>query len=250
MVSGVSTTDGSVDSAAVLEAKVQRILIWTGPLMLALWLASFIAAGYLPPHRPSATSQQITDLYNANPTMIKAMMVITMAASALLVPWCIAIAGQIRRIPGAKALATTQMISCSLLSLEFIYPVGIWMATAFRSDDRPIDITRALNDLGWVLFVLVIWSVWVQMLAIAAAVLMDHRPEPILPRWVGYLSLWVAVIIIPAGLILFFKTGPWAWNGLVGFWIPFFALVTWILAMTWTVHVAISKQIAEGTGPE
>lgn len=250
MVSTVSTADGAVDSAAVLEAKVQRVLIWTGPLMLILWLVSFSLAGFLPPHKPSASADQIMDLYNAHPTMIRVMMVITMAASALLVPWCIAIAGQVRRIPGGKALATTQMISCSLLSLEFIYPVGIWMATAFRSDDRPADVTRALNDVGWILFVLVIWSVWIQMLAIAAAVLIDNRPEPILPRWVGYLSLWVAVIIIPAGLVLFFKTGPWAWNGLVGFWIPLCALVIWILAMTWTVHQAITKQIAEGNGPE
>ncbi|MUL65919.1 hypothetical protein BOO86_15695 [Mycobacterium sp. CBMA 234] len=234
----------------VLEAKVQRLLIWLGPLMLVLWLVAFAASGFLPPHRPSATSAQITQLYNDHPTMIRVMMVITMAASALLVPWCVAIAGQIRRIPGAKALATTQMISCSLLSLEFIYPVGIWMTTAFRSDDRPIDITRAFNDMGWILFVLVIWSVWVQMLAIAAAVLLDKHPEPVLPRWVGYLSLWVALIIIPAGLVLFFKTGPWAWNGVVGFWIPLTALVTWMLSMTWTVHQALNKQIAQGAGPE
>jgi hypothetical protein len=123
------------------------------------------------------------------------------------------------------------------------------MASAFRSDDRPADLTRALNDVGWTLFVLVIWSLWVQMLAIAAAVLIDNRPEPILPRCVGYLSLRAAILVIPAGLILFFKTGPWAWNGLVGFFIPLTALVTWMLSMTWTVHQALNKQIAEGTGP-
>ena len=239
----------SVATDAGLEAKVQRILIWLGPLMLLLWLVAFSAAGFLPPHRPSATSNQIADIYNAHPTLIRVMLVITMAASALLVPWCVAIAGQIRRIPGARALATVQMISCSLLSLEFIYPVGIWMANSFRADDRPADVTRALNDVGWILFVLVIWSVWIQMLAIAAAVLLDRKAEPILPHWLGYLSLWVALIIVPAGLVLFFKTGPWAWNGLVGFWIPLCALVSWMLAMTWTVHQALTKQIAEGSEP-
>ncbi len=249
MVTGVSPGNVTNDLQAGLEAKVQRVLIWLGPLMLVLWLVAFALSGFLPPHRPSATSDEIAKLYNDHPTMIRLMMVVTMAASALLVPWCIAIAGQIKRIPGAKALATTQMISCSLLSLEFIYPVGIWMANSFRADDRPADITRALNDLGWILFVLVIWSVWIQMLAIAAAVFIDRTPQPILPRWVGWLSLWVSFIIIPAGLVLFFKTGPFAWNGLFGFWIPLTALVTWMLGMTWTVHVALTKQIAEGTDP-
>jgi hypothetical protein len=248
-VSAPSATT-TTTSGAVLEAKVQRILIWMGPLMLLLWLISFRLAGYLPPHRPSATSDQIAALYNAHPVRVRVNLVVTMAASALLVPWCVAIAGQIRRIPGAKALATTQMLSCTLLSVEFIYPVGIWMADSFRSDDRGADLTRALNDVGWILFVLVIWSVWIQMLAIGAAVLLDNAKHPVLPRWIGYLNLWVALVIVPAGLVLFFKTGPWAWNGLVGFWIPLTALVTWMLAMTWTVHQALNKQIAEGTGPE
>jgi hypothetical protein len=249
MVDSVSV-DSPVDSAAVREARVQQVLIWTGPLMMVLFLVSFWLGGFLPPHRPSATSGQIADLYNAHPTMIRVNLVVTMAACALWVPWGVAIAGQIRRIPGAKALATTQMLSCALFSLEFIFPVGIWMGTAFRSDDRPIDVTRALNDVGWILFVLVIWSVEVQMFCIAAAVLMDNRPAPILPRWVGYLSLWAAILIIPAGLILFFKTGPWAWNGIVGFFVPLTGLVAWLLSMTWTVHKALAKQIAEGTGPE
>lgn len=240
---------------ARLEGRVQRVLIWLGPLMLLLWLASFTFAGYLPPHDPSDTARDVQDRYFDHPDLTKFMLVVTMAASALLVPWCIAISGQIKRIPGAKALATTQMVSCSLLSLEFIYPVGMWMAVSFRADDRggpgvAEEITRSLNDMGWILFVLVIWSVWVQMVAICAAVLMQRRGFEVLPRWVGYLSGWVSIIIIPAGTVLFFKDGPWAWNGVIGFWIPLSALVTWILAMTWTVHVALTRQIQEGTAPE
>ena len=79
-------------------------------------------------------------VYDTRPSMIRAMFVATMAACALWVLWDVAIAGQIRRIPGAKALATTQMVCCGLFSLEFIDPVGIWMAASLRSDDRPIDV--------------------------------------------------------------------------------------------------------------
>ena len=250
-MSAIDTTTDEMTPVeqARLEGKVQRVLIWLGPLMLLLWLGAFLAAGYLPPHDPSDSSEQIANLYLDHPSLTKVMLVITMAASALLVPWCIAISGQIKRIPGAKALATVQMVSCSLLSLEFIYPVGMWMSISFRAEDRPVDITRALNDMAWILFVLVIWSVWVQMIAIAAAVLLDRRAEPILPRWIAYLTLWVSILIIPAGLVLFFQDGPWAWNGVIGFYIPLTALVIWMLSMTWTVHVALTKQIADGAEP-
>src|SRR5690242_9576546 len=116
-----------------MEARVQRILIWMGPLMVLIWFATFIfVMGWFPPSNPSATAEQIKDLYADHTVAIKIGLVITMAASALLVPWAAAISGQLRRIPGANALAATQLVSCGLLSLEFITPIGVWMAAAFR----------------------------------------------------------------------------------------------------------------------
>jgi hypothetical protein len=123
------------------------------------------------------------------------------------------------------------------------------MAASFRYDDRAPDVTRALHDLGWILFVTVIWSLWVQLIAIAAAILIDRRSEPVLPRWLGYLNLWVAMLIIPAGLVLFFKHGPFAWNGVVGLYIPLVAFVIWMMSMTITIHQKLSRQIREDMRP-
>lgn len=36
-------------------------------------------------------------------------------------------------------------------------------------------------------------------------------------RWVGYLNIWAALLLAPAVLIYFFKTGPFAWNGILVF---------------------------------
>lgn len=130
-----------------------------------------------------------------------------------------------------------------------MFLVSFWLG-GFLPPHRPSATSGQIADLYNARTVLVIWSVEVQMFWIAAAVLMDNRRAPILPRWVGYLSLWAAILIIPAGLILFFKTGPWACNGIVGFFVPLTGLVAWLLSMTWTVHKALAKQIAEGTGPE
>jgi hypothetical protein len=184
-------------------------------------------------------------LYADHTNAIKLGMIISMAGSALLVPWAVAISGQLRRIDGAKALADVQMVSCALLSLEFITPIGVWMAVSFRYKDRAPDVTRALHDVGWILFMTVIWSLWVQLIAIAAAIFIDRRSEPVLPRWLGYLNLWVAMLIIPAGLVLFFKHGPFAWNGVVGLYIPLAAFVIWMMSMTITIHQNLSRQICE-----
>lgn len=106
-----------------MEARVQRVLVWSGPAMLLLWIAAFVfIAGFFPPSSPSASADQIVELYADNTGMIKLGMVISMAASALLVPWAVALSGQLKRIDGARALADVQMVSCALLSLEFITP--------------------------------------------------------------------------------------------------------------------------------
>jgi hypothetical protein len=90
----------------------------------------------------------------------------------------------------------------------------------------------------------VIWSLWVQLVAVAAAILIDRRDEPVLPHWLGYLSLWVALLIIPAGLVLFFKQGPFAWTGIIGLYTPLTGFVVWIFSLTIAVHRNLSREIA------
>jgi len=231
-----------------VEARVQRVLIWSGPLMMLMWVGAFVVlAGFLPPSDPQASPEAIRDLYAEHTVAIKLGLVISMAGSALLVPFGVAISGQLKRIDGVKALADTQMVSCALLSLEFITPIGVWMAVAFRADGRPVEITRAVHDLGWILFMTVIWSLWVQLVAIGVGVLLDRSDEPVLPRWYAYLSLWESVLILPAGLVLFFKDGPFAWNGIFGIWVPLVTFAIWIGATVFCVQRALNRQIAEGT---
>lgn len=232
------------------EARVQRVLVLSGPLMMVVWIGAFLAiAGFIPPSDPAASADTIARMYTEASTSIKLGMVIAMAGCALLVPFGIALSGQLKRIPGAKALADVQMVSCALLSLEFITPIAVWMAASYRADDRAAGVTQALHDLGWILFMTVIWSLWVQLIAVGVAVLLDRSERPVLPRWLAYLSLWEAFLILPAGTVLFFQDGPFAWNGAIGLYVPLVTFSVWILCTTWCVHRALTQQVAEGTEP-
>jgi hypothetical protein len=66
----------------------------------------------------------------------------------------------------------------------------------------------------------------------AAAIFGDTRPHPLFPRWSAYLSLWNALLLVPGGLMAFFKIGPFAWDGIFAFYIPLLVFFVWLISMT------------------
>jgi hypothetical protein len=176
---------------------------------------------------------------------IKAGMIMAMFGSALLTPWGVAISGQLNRIRGVRPLATLQLLSSALGALTFIVPITLWLGAAYRYDARGADVTQMLQDIGWLQFVSVVWVVFIQMLAIGTAILLDRGSEPVLPRWVGYYNVWAAIGVFPAGLVPFFWDGPFAWNGAIGFFLPLVTFCSWMLITSWAVHVATNRQVLD-----
>lgn len=43
----------------------------------------------------------------------------------------------------------------------------------------------------------------------------------------GYLSIWFAMSMFPASLIVFFYSGPFAWNGFFGIYLPLALFALW-----------------------
>jgi len=75
-----------------------------------------------------------------------------------------------------------------------------------------------------------------QMLCIGIAAFMDKDPNPVLPRWAGYLHLWVGISGMGGGIAVFFKHGPFAWNGVVGFYLPLTVFAVWLVVITGLLH--------------
>jgi hypothetical protein len=46
------------------------------------------------------------------------------------------------------------------------------------------------------------------------------------------LSLWDALLLVPDGLMAFFKVGPFAWDGIMAFYIPLTVFFVWLVGMT------------------
>jgi hypothetical protein len=73
----------------------------------------------------------------------------------------------------------------------------------------------------------------------------------IFPKWLGYLTIWALVTELVAIPIWITRTGPFAWDGLLSFWLGTALFVGWEFCMCVCLYRAIKNQPVEeliGTG--
>tara|TARA_B110000211_G_scaffold139020_1_gene158935 strand:- start:13318 stop:14025 length:708 start_codon:yes stop_codon:yes gene_type:complete len=220
-----------------------KLCIWSGPLatLLAL-LGMVIISGFVPATNPAASGADIADFYVRNVNSIRFGMIISMTAFSLFVPFGVAIAMQTRRMEATPILTYMQIVAVAIAALEGIMSACIWITAAFRPDAIDPDITRMLHDLGWICFLVTIppFSIWIG--AVGMAILRDKHAVPLFSRNLGYFNLWVALLITPAMVLPFFKTGPFAYNGILALYLPFGAFFLWMIIMTLALFKSIQKR--------
>ncbi|MHB8695060.1 MAG: hypothetical protein ACYDHH_27815 [Solirubrobacteraceae bacterium] len=236
-----------VPAPSSIDRTPQLWCAWCGPIAtVGAIVGMVVVSGFIPAQSPSESGPTIAHWYTANVTGIRLGMVISMIAFTLFIPFGIAITLQTRRTETRPVMTYIQIACVAIAALEGVMATFIWVAAAFRPDAIQPNITRALNDLGWFGFLLDVppFSVWLG--AIGIAILRDRRPAPVFPRWLGYLNLWVALLICPALLIPFFKTGPFAYNGLLALYVPFGSFFAWMVITTPCLILAIKRERSNG----
>jgi hypothetical protein len=159
-----------------------------------------------------------------------------------LCPFTVAIGIFLRRNEtGERVLSTTQTALGTFGTVFFTLNFLILAVVAYRPD-RPSEVTLQLHDLGFIMTFSPVAPFTFQYIAIGVAILQDRSPEPLLPRWAAYVNFWVALLLVPACAIPFFKTGPMAWDGLLAFWIPVAVFVAWFFVMFWVMRRAIVRE--------
>jgi hypothetical protein len=121
----------------------------------------------------------------------------------------------------------------------------MFMMVAAFDPSRPPEITKAINELGWISLVIPFPPFCLQYIAIGVAILQDPGERPVFPRWVAYYNFWVAFAFIPTGFVGFFHAGPFAWHGLISFWLAVAVYAGWFIVMTIALRRAIKNEIIE-----
>ncbi|KAA1421861.1 hypothetical protein F0U44_06220 [Nocardioides humilatus] len=217
---------------------VQKAAVWSGPAFLVLYLVAFMGiAEFVPPPSPALSAHEVATLFDENRFAIRVGMVLSLVFSTLLFPFFAVISAHIARIErearierGLPILALIQFGGATLLVVYFQLCSMLWIVATFR-EELSEESVQMLFDFGWLTFVMVFPAYVFQLGCVAIASFLDRSKDPVWPRWAGYLNLWIALSGAGGGLAVFFKTGPFAWNGAVGFFLPVTAFVAWLFVM-------------------
>ncbi|MET0659510.1 MAG: hypothetical protein ABW110_15290 [Steroidobacteraceae bacterium] len=222
----------------------QRIGLWVTLAGMILGGIGLVAcARFLPPPSPDMTAEQVVQLYQTDTNLKRLGFVLMMLGNGFYFGIVAVISVQMKRIEGVgRMLNYTQLATGAVNALLLLLPSVFFTAAAFRPERSP-DVTVALHDIGWFLAVMPVASFMFQQFVIALAIFADKAPQPLFPRWVAYMNIWTATLYLPAFMDTFFKTGPFAWNGLLAFWIPalIFGLI-WIPVMLVFLFKAIRRE--------
>jgi hypothetical protein len=225
----------------------QRFCIWAGFGFGPVFFVGFmLVARFIPPPAPGMTAHQVFHMFATHRTRIRIGLWIATASSPLLVFYVTALTHQIKRIAGPHSpLATAQAIAGTCIVLEFLFPFLVWQTAAYRID-RSAATVQVLNDLAWLPFVGIVGTAMVQMFCVAVAVLQDRSERPLVPRWAAYLNLWAALGVAAGSLDVFAHRGPFAWNGLLAWWLLLVAFFIWFATMAVLMHRASRRLEDDG----
>lgn len=229
-----------------LKFRLHRWSVWCGLIVLAAnTVAFFIVGNLFPPISPSAGPEEVKEFLVENRTNILVAVVIMGTLAPLFYPFAIITSLQIKRIEGGwGVLSMLQLTTAIVAPTGWVYPMAT-LATAAYRPERNADLMLLASDQFWLTYVGVAVIFVLNVGGIGVAMLVDKRPNPVFPRWLGYLNILLAITFYPGVFVYMFTDGPLAWDGLFALWIPATAFFVWKICMIWGLLRAVKSEQQE-----
>jgi len=223
------------------------MLVWWGLIMMfiygfTLWLG-FDMVG---PPSPKLTPDQVAAFYTSDNLYKRLAAMITSWTSAFALPISIVAGLQVARLEkGMPVLGITTTISGVMMSIFLVLPPLFWGVAAY-SPDRDPQATALMHELGMLTLTTTDQFYIFGMVAITIASLSIRKHDALsaFPRWMGYFTIWAALAFEVGAFAFIPKSGPFCWNGIVVFWMPFVVYGSWITTMSVMLLKALKRQSA------
>ena len=221
----------------------ELILFWTLPAVALIWISAFfLFPGFLHPMSPTMSAEEVAGFYRDEVARIRYSMILFNWFGVGLVPVVVLLALQVRRMAHRTPILSYSLIACAGgPPALFLIANMFWLLGAFRPDRAP-DLTMLFNDLAWITFSVMVSYLIAQCLLLALAIYWDRNDTPVFRPWVAHFNVATAVALMPAAFTALALDGPFAWDGLLSFWLKNIAIATWIIVMGVVLGQTIMRQ--------
>lgn len=229
-----------------MDKGVAKAFTWSAVVVvLGLLVAQGFLMHFLPAPRPTLSAEELRQHFIDRRWQIQVGSVVQIIAWSFWATWGMVITTFMRKMERGYPFLT--YASIGLVGGGYVFFVFIpmtWAVCAYRANEMAPQIIQFANDWVWFdwLFTWPPFAIW--FFVVAAAIFKDHNVPTIYPRWVGYFNLWCGFLIFPAALIVFWKDGPFAYNGVLAFWFPVVIFFGEIVVMVVMSLKVINQQAA------
>ena len=211
-----------------------------------MFLGIWPLAHMFPPLAPALPAADVADYYRLHQTGILVGGIFITSSSVMFFPFLAAVATFMKKIEGPVSPLTWSFVMIVAYGFVTLFFAGLFFTVAAYRPNRPDSEIAMLSDIAFFLFVMPAVPAFVQNIVTGLVILQDRRALPILPRWLGYMNLWTGVLLLPGFAVGLFKIGPFAWNGVLAFWVPAVVFGIWFNLMIVAMLAAIKRDALAG----
>ncbi|MGE2692550.1 hypothetical protein [Mycolicibacterium pulveris] len=217
----------------------QWIAFWSVPFFFTVFGIVFVPLSWMMPPRSPSASQADKIAFMQSPNLLIACAILILVFGLAPVANAVYL-NQIRRMSVSPVLRYSLLLGAmtgtivGMLFAMFCFGLG-----AFRPGYDPA-ILEMLYDFGYLAFIGSLGCFCIMWMAFGLAIILDQNG--ILPKWLGYYTVWQYVTELMAAPVWIAKSGPFAWNGLVTFYFAMALYVPWQIIVYFCIYRAIRDQ--------
>jgi hypothetical protein len=220
---------------------------WSVQVAMLLMFGAMICWQVLPPPSPTLPIEEWAYHFKDNATGAFVGSMAMCLGTTLFFVFFGGLFACLKRMEGKTTPFTDALIMIMPFGFFPLFAMLIFVVEAAYRPEMSIETAAMLGDLSILMLVMPGFVGLVQWVLTGVIVLRDINPEPIFPRWVGYANIWVGLLSMPGSFIPFFKSGPFAWNGIFAFWVPAIVFGVMLTILMWAMLKAAKHPALQAT---
>ena len=218
-----------------------RLMTWFFPAWYAVFgVIICVLTRVTPPPRPDVTAADKVAFFAQHHLTIQigfTVLLILLGGAAMtngLVVY------QMKRMSVGSVFAYGYLGGMSVGALPGFLLVTVCFLTAAFRPDRDPELISLLYDLGMLSYNGSLGCFSVAYLVLALAILYDRND--IFPKWFAYVCIWQIITEVIATQMFVFRSGPFAWNGSIAFWLAVVVFSVWLVALIVLLRRAADRE--------